>query len=206
MQCASLCGLFSFYIHYLGCINNIIIAGHIPIIDLESFPNIFNGFNISINQNPWEYFFEQPFGYKLKDVKKYGKNIQYFNTVNGYTFEIHTIYNNTFFLNLYHKLAKQYLPIKQEIIKESKTIMNKLFKGSTNILGILTRGTDYVAGRPRGHPIPPTIEMVSNDIKEMDKRYNYDFFFVSTEDDIIDKSRFYYFTKLLIIIKNININ
>ena len=58
MQCASLCGLFSFYIHYLGCINNIIIAGHIPIIDLESFPNIFNGFNISINQNPWEYFFE----------------------------------------------------------------------------------------------------------------------------------------------------
>jgi hypothetical protein len=54
--------------------------------------------------------------------------------------------------------------------------MNKLFKGSTNILGILTRGTDYVAGRPRGHPIPPTIEMVSNDIKEMDKRYNYDFY------------------------------
>ena len=67
--------------------------------------------------------------------------------------------------------------------------MNKLFKGSTNILGILTRGTDYVAGRPRGHPIPPTIEMVSNDIKEMDKRYNYDFFFVSTEDDIKARSK-----------------
>jgi len=66
-----ICGLFSYFIIYLGCINKYIISGFIPIIDLESFPNIFNKLNASlISKNPWEFFFNQPFGYTLNDVKK----------------------------------------------------------------------------------------------------------------------------------------
>ena len=37
-----ICGLFCFYINYLGCINQYINLGFIPIIDLQSFPNVFN--------------------------------------------------------------------------------------------------------------------------------------------------------------------
>lgn len=47
-----ICGLISFYIHYLGCISTFLSRGYIPIIDL-SFPNIINGFNSSLyDENP----------------------------------------------------------------------------------------------------------------------------------------------------------
>ena len=53
-----ICGLMAYYKHYLVCITEYLNLGYIPIIDLQSFPNIFNGYNISItNSNPWEIFF-----------------------------------------------------------------------------------------------------------------------------------------------------
>ena len=71
-----LCGLFSFYIVNLGCIHKFLLEGFIPIIDIKSFPNALNGFNIT-KQNYWELFFKQPFGYTLEFVLKNEKNIIY---------------------------------------------------------------------------------------------------------------------------------
>ena len=67
--------------------------------------------------------------------------------------------------------------------------MKQLFGNSKNILGVLTRGTDYIARKPKDHPIPPKIETIIVDVKKFDKKYNYDFIFFSTEDEII-KSKF----------------
>ena len=49
------------------------------------------------------------------------------------------------------------------------------------------RGTDYIAMKPKKHCIPPKIETMIEDIKDMDKKYNYDWIFITTEDDIIRK-------------------
>lgn len=181
-----ICGLISFYIHYLGCINTYISKGYIPIIDL-SFPNIMNGFNSSLNLgNPWEFFFNQPFGYSLANIIKKAKNIKYFKCIIPYTInEIHNIYNNKFTLEFYHSLSNRYLSIKNDIIKEANIIKKKLFKKSNNILGVLARGTDYIAKRPKFHPIPPKTNMIFKDIEIFDKTYNYNFIFLTTEDDII---------------------
>lgn len=181
IYCSAFCGLLSFYFHYMGCIHMHLYKGEIPIVDL-TFPNIFNGFNTSQTENPWEIFFEQPFGYKLLDVQKHAKNIQYINLPNCFTFSAHTIYYQPVLLDFYHTIVNKYIPIKEEIINESKVIMNNLFKGSYNVLGILARGTDYIAKRPRFHPVAPTVEMIINDIKEMDRKYNYDYYFLTTED------------------------
>ena len=40
------CGLFSFYIYYLGCATQYINLGYIPIIDLKTHPNVYNGFTL----------------------------------------------------------------------------------------------------------------------------------------------------------------
>ena len=73
------CGLFSNYIVFLGCINHYLHKGFIPIIDLQSFNNVFNDFNANkSNGNPWEFFFDQPFGYTLNNIEKIAKKIQYF--------------------------------------------------------------------------------------------------------------------------------
>ena len=180
------CGLLSFYIQYLGCMIRFLNSGYIPIIDLQSFPNIFNGFNItSINENPWEDYFEQPFGFTLENVKKFSKNVSFFKCKNYYDYPIHHIYNNKPLLDYYHNIAIKYLLIKKELIKESNLMIQNLFKGSKNILGILARGTDYISAKPYGHPIPPNVEMMIDDIKEMDKKNYYDWFFLTTEDDLI---------------------
>ena len=77
------------------------------------------------------------------------------------------------------------MPVRENIIYETKTIMEKLFKKSKNILGVKLRGTDYLAKRPKDHPIQPKVEQVISDVKSMDNRNKYDFIFFTTEDEII---------------------
>ena len=183
-NCSS-CGLFSVFMGSLGCIHKYIIEGYIPIIDIKSFPNVINGFNIS-KSNYWEKFFEQPFGYTLEEVLKNGKRIKTIICDDCVPRLYHT---NLPFSEVqkifWHDFAEKYLPIKKELIDLSNKIINKLFKYSNNILGVLTRGTDYLSLKPTLHPIPPNLSDLIRDVKEMDNRYSYDYIFFSTEDDQI---------------------
>lgn len=178
------CGFFSYYIYYLSCIKTYIINGYIPIIEVISFPNVFNGFKINTtNKNPWEYFFNQPFGYSLEGVKKYAKNIKYFEcSIEPSRPKCIDIYYKKVTIYFWHYMTNKYMPIKDKIIKESNMIMKKLFKNSYNVLGILIRGTDYLAIKPKGHPIPQNSEIVIKDVKEMEQQNKYKWYFIATED------------------------
>lgn len=181
-----ICGLFSFYIVHLGCINKYISMGYIPIIDVMSFPNVFNGFKNSNYDNKWEFFFYQPFGLRLKEVKYKAKNIEYFQCLGS---EIRPdpsdFYYNQILVNYWHDLAQKYMPIKKEIIYEANKIIRVLFQGSSNILGVKMRGTDYISAKPAQHPIPPSVEMVIYDVKNLFNKNKYDWIFLSTEDEIM---------------------
>ena len=145
----TICSLFSFYIYYLGCVNKYILEGYVTVIDMKSYPNIYNNFTINEKKNPWEYLFEQPFGYTLDEVLKNAKNKEYFDCIQDkYRPSETTIFYNKVLIDFWHDVSKKYLPIKKEIIKESKDIMKHLFKNSLLILGVKIRGTDYVATRP----------------------------------------------------------
>ena len=180
------CGFFSYYIVYLGCMNKMFVDGLIPIADLKSFPNAYNGGNTSIN-NPWEEFFYQPYNYTLDEVKKYAKNYSYYNC-SSYRMlrpnEINIYYHENI-TSFWHKFANNYSPIKNEILKEAKSIYKKLFGYSKNILGVKIRGTDYISIKPNGHSVQPDVEKVLTDVKYMDEKYKYDFIFFATEDEII---------------------
>lgn len=182
------CGLFSFYNTFLYCLQNYIINNYIPIIDIEAFPNVFNGFkNENIKNNSWEYLFNQPFGYELANVIKKAKKIEYINcTRREHSSPSYTnFYKKSIAIDYWHYFVDKYIPIKNEIIKLKNKITKKLFIDSNNILGILIRGTDYIARRPKEHPIPPEPDIVIQDIKEMYKKYHYDYLFITTEDTII---------------------
>lgn len=206
-----ICGLFSFYIYYLGCVGTYLSKGYIPIIDLSTFPNMFNGFKEnSSKNNPWESFFSQPFGFSLKKVIKNAKYIKYFKCENIFrTYPDHKIYNNIVLMDFYHSISSKYIPVKKEIISEANILIKKLFRKSKNVLGILARGTDYFARKPKYHPIPPNISTMIYDIKSFDIKYNYDFFFLSTEDDTIRKKlikKFKHKLKYLKLQKNTDYN
>lgn len=180
------CGLFSDYIVFLGCINQFISKGYFPIVDLHSFENIFNKFNVNASsENPWEFFFYQPFSQLLDNIKKKAKKIKYFECKTNIFRPNSSIYANKILFSFWHNIAKIYLPIQNKILHEARIIFNDLFKDSINILGILIRGTDYISKKPKGHPIPPSPEMIIKDIKKLNFKNNYDWFFISTEDDYI---------------------
>ena len=206
------CGLFSNYIVFLGCINEFLHKGFIPIIDLKSCENVYNDFKANkSNENPWEYFFSQPFGYKLNKIEKIAKKLPYFECDTKIFRPNVNIFLDKKIHNFWHIISKNYLPIKNKILLEAKYIYKRLFKDSYNILGILMRGTDYIARKPAAHPIPPNSSMVIKDIKNMDLKNNYDWFFISTEDDAIreifikefgHKLKFFFYTKIKYNYKN----
>lgn len=184
-HCA-ICGLFSFYIYFLGCVNNYILEGYIPIVDLKTYPNMYNNFSSNISYNPWEFLFEQPYGYTLEEVLKNVNKLKYFECGENYKRPGETnVYYNKILINFWHDIAFKYIPIKKEIINESDDIIKKLFQGSNNILGVMIRGTDYISKKPYGHPKPPDLNTSFSDVKKMDEKYRYDWIFFSSEDETI---------------------
>jgi hypothetical protein len=179
------CGLFSYYKLFLGCVVKHLIRGEIPIIDMQTDKNMYNRYNSSSNENPWESFFSQIDGYSLISVKKYAKKIKYYICHPNVAFPDRNIFFNLELIKFWHNMAKIYMQIKENILKEANNIMKSIFKGNKNVLGILMRGTDFIAARPKNHPIPPKIENVMQDIRKMDNKNNYKYYFLSTEDDII---------------------
>ena len=178
------------YLDFMSHIQDVLIyiikKGYIPILDLSSFPNIFNRFNTnSVNENPWELFFNQPYGYQLKNIKKYAKYIKYINCYPKERPDTSNIFRNNSILKFWHNIAQKFTPIKNEIINEANRIKKNMFKGSSNILGILLRGTDYIYRKPKYHPVQPNPEIVIKDTKLFDEKYNYDYIFITTEDDLI---------------------
>ena len=103
--------------------------------------------------------------------------------------------------------AQIYMPLKKELLIEADKIMFNLFGYSKNILGVKMRGTDYIAWKPKGHSIPPKIGQVIKDTNMMDHKYNYDFIFFATEDELLKKKFVPYFKKKIKLLNpNIKIN
>ena len=175
------CGLFSYYIVHLGCIINYLKHGYIPILEVGSFWNVFIGYKIP-GDNPWEEFFNQPCGYTFEEVVKM-KDVEIFECecVSDMPDE-KTIYSNNIMWDYHHKIQEKYMSVKKKIYNEAKNIWYKLFGNSKNVLGILIRGTDYIALKPFGHARQPSIKRVKNDAVKMDKKNKYDFIFLATED------------------------
>ena len=157
-------------------------------IDLSSYPNVFNSYNNKKKNkgNPWELFFNQPFGFKIEKVKKKAKHVHYFECTFPFKMINHrTFYQHKQLILFWHDIFQKYIPIKNEIIKQAHNFQKQFFKLSKNVLGILMRGTDYISRKPKFHPIPPKISDVFKDIKKMEKIFRYDYLFIATEDNII---------------------
>ena len=179
------CGLFSFFITSLGCINKYYNKGYIPLISSKCFPNVLNGYKL--HENLWEMFFGQPFGFTLDEVLRNAIHTEYIRCDIPSFFPSDDIFFNKNAINFWHNFAKKFMPIKNNLIKLSNKIMKKLFHNSKNILGVLIRGTDYITIKPSIHPVQPTVNMVISDIKKLEIENNYDYIYFTTEDENIRK-------------------
>lgn len=180
-------GLFSYVINALGHIKYAIQNNYIPVIDMMNYSNPYLNKKDIGKINSWEYYFEQPFGYSLKDIKN-SKNIIISNGLiisdrpRG-TQESYEDVNGI--LSDWRELAHKYIRIKDNIKAIISIERNKIITKEDKVLGIICRGTDYIKQKPKGHWIQPTPEMVIDLSKDVIKNYRCNKIFLATEDKYI---------------------
>lgn len=172
-------------------ISHIIYAVHnnmIPIVDLKHYKNPYFKDGREYKDNVWEYFFSQPYGISLEDIKEED------NVFISY---------NTFATNKACSFPVSKLPISPQdpliaeykkylnFNSEIKTYLNNEFENKIgsekNVLGIICRGTDYFSLQPYCHPIQPKPQDIIIKTKQLLKEYNIDKIYLATEDDNIYK-------------------
>lgn len=153
--------------------------GYIPVIDLSaSSDSIYNDHE---EDNIWDKFYSQPSGYQLEEVYR-SKNV----TLSPLTYIMN--------MDLYiMNLIMQGITIYNKNISYSNRVMqfikdntNNLIKDNRKTLGVLIRGTDYTANKPKHESVQADAYTVIDKIKELDGQWNdYEYIYLSTEDQDI---------------------
>ena len=176
-------GLFSNYIVFASHIRHALSKGWLPVIDMQNYPNAYLEPEKLGKENAWEYFFEQPLRIGLEEAYN-GENII---LANGdavwFPWQDMTIYENKTVLTEWRMLVKWgLLRIKPQLMESILAVKDELFPKNRRVLGVFLRGTDYIANRPYGHPIPPPIEYAMGVVLSKLQEWQYTRIFLSTED------------------------
>ena len=135
------------------------------------------------NVNAWEYFFEQPCGYSLTNIRK-SKNVV---LGSGYLKECFPYKEISYITDFdgpfseYRDIVKEYCRPTGEVRDILEKTVNKLGVDDKT-LGVLCRGTDYTSIKPRGHFIQPSPEELFVEIDELIDKKICNKIFVATED------------------------
>lgn len=180
-------GIFSNFIVFAGHIRYALSQGWIPVIDMQNYPNALLEPEKLGKENAWEYFFEQPLRIGLEEAYN-GENIilcREYRSIIPHT-------RSSFFDEKNIELAEWRMLVKLGLLKIKPAIMEKilatrakLFAPTDRVLGVYLRGTDYIAKKPKGHPIPPPQEYARDVILEKIRTWKCNKIFLSTEDKTI---------------------
>lgn len=175
-------GLFSHVMTNMGLVDYAVSKGYIPIIDMQNGRNTYLEEDKVGKENAWEYYFRQPCGYGLEDIA-HAKNVilssGLITSANRYP--DFRIVQDQGQLDYWRRVFQKWFRITDEIQEELQKRKDRLFS-DRKVLGILARGTDYKASRPKGHPIQPTIQQIIAKAKEMLQTYSCEMIYLATED------------------------
>lgn len=180
------CGLFSLFLTNLQRIDDAVKKGYIPVVDMQNDFNIYLAQDKIGKENSWEYFFQQPMGYGLEDIKK-SKNVIVGSGAVPDMFpylELDFLTGKSGELEYWRKLTKQYIQLSPEAAKVIQEEYNKLFHPGDKVLGVKCRGTDYANGKPKNHPVQPTPEQAVEKAAEIFESRQCTKVFLATEDEI----------------------
>ena len=193
-------GLFSFFNTILPGIAYADRKNYIPVVDLMNYPNTYLYPDEVGHVNAWEYYFEQPGGISVGDAlscREYitGRDAHYWGW--GAMLLLGDLDANREKIEFWRKLCRKYIRFTRPVL-ERVAEMEKNFAGR-KILGVLVRGTDYVAMKPKNHPIPPTAEQAIAKAKEVMSEKGFDSVYLATEDkNILAKFQAAFKEKLLL--------
>lgn len=176
-------GLFGLYNHVVSHLRKAEELGAAPVVDWQYYPN--SGIledNLVGKENAWEYYFEQLSEISLKDAYLSRNVIMSSGNVTGSLGEVwqeEEVMHSNALIGRYIKLNQ----VCQSLVNEK---YEELHMAENSVLGVLCRGTDFTAARPKGHAICPSVEATVNTIREMQIKWGtFDKIFLATEDDAI---------------------
>ncbi len=177
-------GLFSLYITTIGWINYALEKGYIPVVDMSIYRNNYINKKKRGIDNAWEYYFDQPFGYGIKDAyaaknlilssikftdNRPDQSMSFFDNINGVK-------------DRWKVIADKYVHIRGTVLNDMQEEYFKLLGEKRKVLGVLARGTDYNRLRPSKHPIMPGIDELLSDTSKLIEESGCDGIFLATED------------------------
>lgn len=176
---AEKCGLFSFFIVFLGGINYCIKNNLIPVVDMLSYENVYQG---GEKINSWELFFEQPMGICLMEVE----NPIYINCneISDYPNDSMDFLTNNKKLSYWRRLCKKYIRFNDISEQYIKKCMEKYMPRNREreTVGVLCRGTDYTGIKPYGHPVQPDAKELIAKVSQFMEKYQCKYVYLATED------------------------
>lgn len=180
-------GLFSYVLTFSGKIKYALDKGYIPVIDMQSKPNTYLEKDQVGKVNAWEFYFEQPCGYTLDDIRK-SKNVIIASgeLPEDYPKKTMSFLTDKERVSMWQRLFKQYIRLNEQSLNYVEKIQKELFpnKGE-KVLGVLSRGTDYIQLRPYQHPIQPDPKDMINKAQEIMNDQGGEYIYLATEDETI---------------------
>ena len=187
------CGLLSNFHWVLNHTIYSISKGFIPVVDMENYKTFYSeNFPVETGNgktlNSWEYYFQQPCGYSLTDIKKAKKVI--FCELKYFVGELQDVANETcsgtIAVSKYHSFLSQYFKFNQKTTEYMRNAKERFFTDKKNILGVLHRGTDMKI--TKAHYTPASIDQTLQKTQEIFQKENFDYIFLLTEEqEALDK-------------------
>lgn len=172
-------GLFSYVLIILEKLAYCEQKGYIPVIDMQHTRNTYLQKREVGFINSWEYFFEQPCGYGLKNISRC-KNV-FFSDTHIECLVGSRCFSNKEELQKWSDLYKKYIVLNRETKEYIEKMRGQLFVKSEKCLGVCCRGTDY-NNHPSKHPRQPEPRKVIEDARHIMSEGGYNKLFLVTED------------------------
>ena len=176
-------GLFSYVMTTIGQIEYAVKRGYIPVVDMQNNENTYLDSELVGKRNAWEYYFKQPCGYSLSDIRHCKNVILGSGLITDKSeYPTNKIFKDNGEFKRWYDICKKYVTVQDDIKSAVQEKYENLF-GKDRVLGVLCRGTDYVRLQPYGHPVQPTIEQMIAKAKVMKKERNCKWIYLATEDE-----------------------
>ncbi|MBQ3447437.1 MAG: hypothetical protein IJG37_07325 [Synergistaceae bacterium] len=173
-------GLFSYFNTILGGIAYADKHGYTPVVDMKNYPNTYLYPEEVGRVNAWEYYFDQPGGLPLDDALSCREYVLGRDTaLHGWP-DTDGLMSDAEELEHWRGLCRKYVRFTPAVTERAEAMTRK-YEGM-RILGVLVRGTDYVALKPKSHPIPPTAEQAIAKAREAMSEQRFDAVYLATED------------------------
>ncbi len=169
--------------------------GYIPLVDMKYVPNMYLNPDEVGRVNAWEYYFKQTGGGMTLEEAYARKDKLIVNRLDLPPFssaEDRALFKEVYSMSAgvtdkvnrdyWRKLWKKNISFNEETEKYINDWWTEHVKDGEKVLGVMLRGSDYVALKPRDHAVQPSFEQMKEKTDEFLASHKCDKIFFATED------------------------